>query len=244
MRSSFPYAMLASSILTDMSLTVTQSLYLENFAAITVVKCNDDAVSMHHLQPLLDTALVDRVLGVSATFGQNCQLSSIAFSTLSRALVVNISERHTSPAVNKRIARNRTLIQDRLLLNPDFRKYAFWMDQIAVALFQDLSIRIRDAVDMMSVSTTDNRHSLQALMNTMGGETVLDKKNVQSLFFNTELSTMDTTARALKAWAAYRAATHRHVSSRFASLPRIDTEAFPRTVRCFARLSVAFLTRH
>ena len=228
----------------NMSFTVTQSLYPKIFTTIIVVKCSDDAVSMQHIQPLLDTALADRALGISATFAENCRLSSITFSTLSRALVVNISERHTSPAVNKHTARNRTLIQDRLLLNPDFRKYAFWMDRIAVALFQDLSIRIRDAVDMMSVSTTDNRHSLQALMNTMGGETVLDKKNVQSLFFNTELSTMDTTARALKAWAAYRAATLPHMSSRFASLPRIDTEAFPRTVRCFARLTVTFLMCH
>lgn len=224
-----PYAPPVSSILPCMSFTITQNLFINDPTVITVVKCNEDAVSTQHLQLLLLDA-TDRVLGVSATYGKTCRLSSIAFSTLSRVLVVNIPARHTPQDAKQQ--RSRILIQDRLLLNPELRKHAFRMDQLAIALYLDLSVRINDAVDMLSVTTNDSRQSLQALMNAMGGEKHLQKKNVQSLFFGTSASTtVDTAAGvALEAWAACRAATLPHMSPRFASLPRIDTLALPKMV--------------
>ena len=229
-----------------MSFTIPQNLFINDSTVITVVKCNDDAVTVQHIEPLLLDA-IDRVLGVSATYGKACQLSSIAFSTLSRVLVVNIPARHTPQlkhANQQRVTRSRTLIQDRLLLNPNLRKHAFKMDQLAVALYLDLSIRINDAVDMLSVTTNDSRQSLQALMNAMGGELNLQRKNVQSLFFDTSKSTtMDAAARvALEAWGACRAATLPHMSPRFAPLPSIDTLAFPKAVWSLVHLCIALLT--
>ncbi|KAI9574025.1 P-loop containing nucleoside triphosphate hydrolase protein [Boletus coccyginus] len=122
-----------------------------------------------------------------------------------------------------------SLIQDHLLLNPKFQKYAFKMDQLAVALYLDLLVHINDAVDMLSVTTEHSRQSLAALVDAMGGEAILHKKNVQSLFFDaSESPTVDAaTGVALEAWAACRAATLPHMSSRFAFLPRINTNAFP-----------------
>ncbi|KAF8126929.1 hypothetical protein EV363DRAFT_498527 [Boletus edulis] len=140
---------------------------------ITVVKCDEDALKMRHLQPLLDAK--DRVLGVAATYGKQCQLSSIAFSTLSHVLVVNIPARHVpqpkGSAKQQQVAKSRGLIQDYLLVNPKFQKHAFKMDQFATALHLDLSIRVNDAVDMLSVAVGSGRGSLEAFMNTMGGET-------------------------------------------------------------------------
>ncbi|KAF8440439.1 hypothetical protein L210DRAFT_2155711 [Boletus edulis BED1] len=213
-----------------MSFTITQNLFCNDSTVITVVKCDDDALKMHHLQPLLDAK--DRVLGVAATYGKQCQLSSIAFSTLSRVLVVNIPARHVpqpkGDAKQQQVAKSRGLIQDYLLVNPKFQKHAFKMDQFATALHLDLSIRVNDAVDMLSVAVGSGRESLEALMNTMGGETQLYKANVLSLFFGTSKSpTADAAAGvALQAWAACRAATLPHMSSRFESLPRIDTLTF------------------
>lgn len=231
-----------------MPFTITQNLFRHDSTTFTVVKCQDDAVSGEHLQPLLETVLAHGALGISATYDKTCRLSSIAFATLSQVLVVNISKsaRHNfQDARQRRIARTKSLLQDRLLLNRNFPKYAFTMDQIAVALYLDLSIRIRDAVDMISV-TTDGRHSLQALMTAMGGEVQLNKENVKSLFFNhSGLLTMNATLDvALKAWAACKAATLPDMSPRFASLSRIDTMAFSRVVRYSVHLSVAILTRH
>jgi len=240
------YAPPVSSILPPMSFTVSQNLFINDSTVLTVVKCDHDAVSIQHLQPLLDAT--DRTLGVSATYGGTCQLSSIAFSTLSQVVVVNFPARHASQpkqdAKQGRVARSKSLIQDHLLLNPKFQKHAFKMDQLVIALYLDLSVRINDAVDMLSVNTNDNRQSLAALMNAMGGEAGLRKKNVQSLFFGTSKSpTVDAaTGVALKAWAACRAATLPHMSSRFASLPRIDTKTFPKAVWNMVYLHIILLT--
>ncbi|KAI9574018.1 hypothetical protein HD554DRAFT_2166881 [Boletus coccyginus] len=185
-----------------MSFTVSQNLFINYSAVVTVVKCDHDAVSIRHLQPLLN--VTDCVLGVSATYGEKCRLSSIAFSTLSRAVVIKLPARyapqHKQSAKQRRIARSKSLIQDHLLLNPKFQKYAFKMDQLAVALYLVLLVHIDYAVDMLSVTTGHGRQSLAALMDAMGGEAILHKENVQSL---------------------------PHMSSRFASLPRINTNAFP-----------------
>ncbi|KAI9574020.1 P-loop containing nucleoside triphosphate hydrolase protein [Boletus coccyginus] len=231
-----------------MSFTVSRNLFTNYSAVVTVVKCDHDAVTIQHLQPLLDAT--DRVLGVSATYGQTCQLSSIAFSTLSRAVVVNFPAHHPSQpnqnARKRRIARSKSLIQDHLLLNPKFQKHAFKMDQLAIALYLDLSLRINDAVDMLSVTIKHSRQSLAALMDAMGGEAILHKKNVQSLFFGTpESPTVDVaTGVALEAWAACRAATLPHMSSCFASLPRIDTKAFPKAVWNMHLTVLAGISRH
>lgn len=235
-----------SSQPSSMSFTITQNLFVGDPTTIIVVQCKDSAVNLQHLQPLLATAQEDGVLGISATYGAGCRLSSIALSTLSQVLVVNISRSsHDVPEdARRRIAKTKSLIQDHLLLNHKFPKYAFMMDEIAVSLYLDFSIRIDDAVDMLSVCATDGRHSPRALMNAMGGETKLQKKNILSLFFDTSRSSkVDASSKvALKAWAACRAATLPHMSSRLISIPRINTKAFPKAVWCLVHLHVAILT--
>lgn len=230
-----------------MSFTLSQNLFLKESTSFTVVKCDDDAVAEEHLQPLLDDPI--RVLGVAATYDEQCQLSSIAFSTLSRVLVVNIPAHHVphpkEATKQQRVARSRCLIQDRLLLNSEFPKFAFRMDQVAVALFLDLSIRISDAVDMLSVTTKASRQSLEALMNAMGGELILNKNNVRSLLFDKSGSpAIDATEKvAFEAWAACRASTLPHMALRFTSIPRVNTVTFPKAVRSLVHLCVAILTR-
>ncbi|KAF9223781.1 hypothetical protein BS17DRAFT_704462 [Gyrodon lividus] len=216
-----------------MSFTLSQNLFIGEFPPITVSQCDEDAVSPQLLQPLWDTA-TDCAIGVSTTHGERCQLSSIAFSTLSRVLVVNIPKSHVpwpkDRTKQQQVSRGRALLQEHILLCPRFHRYAFRMDQIATALYSDLSLRIDNAVDMLSV-TTNGRRSLQCLMDAMGGEMTLRKENVKALFFAPVKNA--TSGVALRAWAACRAATVPHMSPRFLSLLRIDTNALPR-----ARLAV------
>ncbi|KAH0833021.1 P-loop containing nucleoside triphosphate hydrolase protein [Lanmaoa asiatica] len=206
-----------------MSFTITQNLFVNESATITVVKCNDDDLNTQHLQPLLDTT--SHVLGVAAIYDKQCQLSLLGFSTLSQALVVNIPTRHVpqpkQATKQQRVARSRSLIQDRLLLNTELQKSGFKMDQLAWP-------------------PVIAGNLLQALMNGMGGEEKLHRKNVQSLFFDTsESPAVDVAAKvALKAWAACRAATFPHMSSQFASLARIDTMTLPKAhLDALARIS-------
>ncbi|KAF9243392.1 hypothetical protein BU15DRAFT_42953 [Melanogaster broomeanus] len=209
-----------------MSLTVSQNLFIEDSPPINVTQCGEDGLSAISLQLLFNTA-TDGIIGVSATFGWRCQLSSIAFSTLSRVIVVNVcAALPKDKAKQQQILRGRRLLQERILLSPHFQKYAFRMDQIATALYLDLSLHIDDAVDMLSVVIKNSRRSLQALMDAMGGETTLYRENVKALFFGLEKN--PTLSVALRAWAACRAATVPHMSSRFLRIPRINTREFPR----------------
>ncbi|KIJ13466.1 hypothetical protein PAXINDRAFT_81067, partial [Paxillus involutus ATCC 200175] len=211
-----------------MSLIVSQNLFIGNFPPITVSQCIEHALSAQFLQPLLDT-VAGGVIGVSATFRERCQLSAIAFSTLSRVLVVHVPKsnfpRPKDGAKQLQVSRARALLQERILLSPKFQKYAFRMDQIATALYSDLSLRIDDGVDMLSV-TIDDRRSLQALMVCMGGETTLHKENVKALFFGPGKDAAPGVA--LRAWVACRAATVKHMSDRFSSISRINTSALPK----------------
>ncbi|KIK94384.1 hypothetical protein PAXRUDRAFT_454556, partial [Paxillus rubicundulus Ve08.2h10] len=210
-----------------MSHIISQNLFIGDFPPITVSQCVEDALSAQLLQHLLDT-VTDCIIGVSATFREGCQLSSIAFSTLSRVLVVHVPKSHVprpkDGAKLLQVSRGRALLQEHIL-SPNFQKHAFKMDQIATALYSDLSLCIADGVDMLSVTTHD-RGSLQALMDAMGDETPLYKGNVKALFFGREGNT--ASGVALRAWATCRAAMIPDMSRRFSSISRINTSALPK----------------
>ncbi|KAF8546987.1 hypothetical protein OG21DRAFT_1527467 [Imleria badia] len=167
-----------------MSFTIPQHLFINDSTVITVVKT---FVGPHRTAFLVIPPC------------KQCQLFSIAFSTLLRVPVVNVPAFLSPNEAEKRrrVARSRGLIQDHLLLHSKLQKYAFRM-----------LVRINDAVDMLSY---------------------LHSKNVQSLFFNTSKSpTIDAAPNvALEAWGTCRAVPLSRMSSRFMSLPKNDTKAFP-----------------
>ncbi|KAG2071020.1 hypothetical protein BDR04DRAFT_996183, partial [Suillus decipiens] len=76
--------------------------------------------------------------------------------------------------------------------------YGYRLDRIALGLYLDLSLRINAAVDILSVSISDRR-SLEATMDALGGELLLQKMNVKILFAHRE---GDATPKdvALQAW--------------------------------------------
>ncbi|KAG2367902.1 hypothetical protein BDR07DRAFT_1250256, partial [Suillus spraguei] len=76
--------------------------------------------------------------------------------------------------------------------------YGYRIDRIALALFQDLSLRINGAVDVLSVSTS-GRRSIQAIMNALGGEVLLQRDNVKTLFDHREGDAASKDV-ALQAW--------------------------------------------
>ncbi|KIM67499.1 hypothetical protein SCLCIDRAFT_1106295 [Scleroderma citrinum Foug A] len=92
------------------------------------------------------------------------------------------------------------------------------MDTLALSLFTDLSLQISDAVDLLSSRITGNRYSLETLMGVMGGEAILHRHNVKSLFFR-DIKEMSPSDVAMQAWAACLVA----IISDTMSIPRIDT---------------------
>ncbi|KAI6155140.1 hypothetical protein BKA82DRAFT_41557, partial [Pisolithus tinctorius] len=186
----------------------------------------EDSLDARHLRSLLSTVMSEGAIGISASYGDNCQLSAIAFSSPSRALVVHLTSGDLSLGRNdskrKRIIQGRNLLQQQILCNANYQKFAFKMDRIAIALYLDMALCIDGAVDMLSVSLS-GRRSLQALMNAMGGESTLEKPNVEALFFDNEWPSVSDSDLAQQAWAACQAAVLPHMATRFHTLGRIRT---------------------
>ncbi|OJA09464.1 hypothetical protein AZE42_13713, partial [Rhizopogon vesiculosus] len=194
-----------------MTFTLQQNIYIEPHDLIVVDDVHESFVFPLVLWRLLDSAQGGAV-GMAAMYHPDCSLSSLAFATLTRALVVHFSappnhwQRKKDAQEQRPIdIRARILLRDHILSDPNIQLYGYRTDKIVIALFLELSLRINAAVDILSVSSDrHDRRSLQAIMNALGGELLLQKENVGILFRDDALATKDM---ALQAWAACRAAT-------------------------------------
>ncbi|KAI6094840.1 P-loop containing nucleoside triphosphate hydrolase protein [Pisolithus croceorrhizus] len=221
--------------------TVTPKLFRDYSPEVVFETSSDDSLDVGHLHSFLSTVMPEGAIGISASYRVNCQLSAIAFSSLSRALVVRLTSGRLPLASNedkrKRITQARDLLQERILCSTDHQKYAFKMDRIAIALYLDVALRIVGAVDMLSVSL-HNRRSLQAFMNAMGGEFTLHKSNVKALFFRDEPGPVSDSDLVEQAWAACQVSNLPHMASRFRTLRRIGTKAISdEHMAVFAKIS-------
>ncbi|KAG2051633.1 hypothetical protein BDR06DRAFT_983427 [Suillus hirtellus] len=213
--------------------TLQQNVYKADHEPITVEDVDENSVSFLALQRIIDSAPGASV-GVAAAYRPDCSLSSLAFATLTRVLVIHFfaaNKQNPQQQQKKKkkaqepqppVSRGRILIQDRILCNIGIKLYGYRIDRIALALFRDFSLRINGAVDILSVSTSDRR-SLQAIMNALGGEVLLQKDHVKPLFAHREGEGASKDV-ALQAWAAHRAATRDDMALRFAAIHRIDTD--------------------
>ncbi|KAG1821662.1 uncharacterized protein BJ212DRAFT_1203569, partial [Suillus subaureus] len=214
------------------SVTLQQNVYKAHHEPITVEDVDENNVSSPALQRLINSAQ-DATVGVAATYRSNCSLSSLAFATLTRALIVHFAAKKQNPQQKKKkgqeqqppVSQGRILIQDQILCNVGIKLYGYRIDRIALALFLDLSLRINGAIDILSVSTSDRR-SLQAITNALGGEELLKKDNVKTLFAHRKRDAASKDV-ALQAWAACRATAFDNMRLRFAAISRIDTDTMP-----------------
>lgn len=138
---------------------VTPKVFQSYSSQVAFETLSENAIEARDVWSFLDTVTSRGVIGVSASYGDNCQLSAIAFSSPSRALVVHFTgdalPRTSSYRDRSRIVRGRKLLEEQILCNIDYQKYAFRMDRIAIALYLDLALRMDRAVDMLSVSPSD-----------------------------------------------------------------------------------------
>ncbi|KAG0705729.1 P-loop containing nucleoside triphosphate hydrolase protein [Suillus ampliporus] len=211
-----------------------QDIYRYDHGLIVVEEVDENTVSFPALWRLINSA-ESCAIGVTATYRADCTLSCLAFATLARVLVVYFfaskkpkphQQQQKAQLEEPPVSRGRTLIQYQILCNPSIRLYGYRIDRIALGLFLDLSLRINDAVDILSVSTSDRR-SLQAIMNALGGELLLHRENVKTLFSHREGDALATKNVALQAWAACRAATLPDMMIRYAAISRIATDTMP-----------------
>ncbi|KAL4064436.1 hypothetical protein J3A83DRAFT_603177 [Scleroderma citrinum] len=190
--------------------TINQGLYNEPFSPIFVTTVDERLLEKDHIQSFLNTVDSDGAIGMAAIYGKRCAITAVAFSSLSSSLVIQFTKQYGRHAL--------TFLKDCILDKSCYTKYAFKMDTFCLALFTDLSLRISNAVDLLSLNVTDDRYSLDRLLSVMGGESKLHKSNVKSLFFK-DTKKMSPSDVALQAWAACRTSA----LSDTKSIPRIDT---------------------
>ncbi|OJA16087.1 hypothetical protein AZE42_05642 [Rhizopogon vesiculosus] len=222
--------------MTHTILSLQQDVYVATHDPIVVEDIHESIISPAVLNRFLSSAQGGTV-GMAATYRSDCSLSSLAFATLTCGLVVHFSApEKPNRRKNKKKGRERqspifpgrASLQDHILCNPSIQLYGYMMDRISVSLFLDLSLRINAVVDILSVSPKDDRHSLQAIMNALGGDELLQKINVKTLFARRTRKNAPTTKDvALQAWAAYRAATLARMAPKYAALSRIATDTMP-----------------
>jgi hypothetical protein len=219
--------------------TLQQKVYTADHAPIVVDDIDENTITPLVLRRLVDSAQ-DGAVGVAAAYHTDCTLSYLAFATLTRGLVVRFSPPQKANQSQKKkkgqaqqhpLYQGRTLLQEHILCDPNVQLYGYRMDRITVAVFLELSLRINAAVDILSLYGRHGRRSLLAYMNALGGERLLQKKQVKTIFSQGQgdnvLATKDV---AVQAWAACRAATLPEMASRYATLSRIATDTMPDVV--------------
>jgi regulator of nonsense transcripts 1 len=215
----------------DQPFAIVQDIFKAPHPPILVTGYPLVGVSRKVLQDFLDNA-ADGIIGVAPAYGTNCVLSVLAFATSSKVLLVRMTKRKGTAKRPMANSPGRNFLEEVLLLPTSHPKFAFHMDVLATSLHFDFSLRIGSAVDLLSASKTDDRQYLQALMSSLGGELLLNKANVASLFKGEDKLSKTTLEKvALQAWVAWRAATLDKMTVRLNKIPRIDTKSFDETVR-------------
>lgn len=210
--------------------TILQNIFKRDHPPIQVTPCHELALTPYHIQQFIDSAN-DRVIGLAPAYASNGVLCTIALASSERVLLVFFSKNQPRKGKCKN---GRDLLHDLVLCADSHTKYAFKMDGVASALCLDFAFRITKAVDVLSAAQ-DSRDSLGSLLSVLGGEEGVNRPNLTKVFSHDEDVSEPREHVALRAWAAWRAATTPSMIRRLAEVPRIDTRAFCETVSLHAR---------
>jgi hypothetical protein len=165
----------------------------------TVQSVNEKDLTLRILQDFLAT-VTDSVVGISPVYGSKCALTTLAFSTISRVLIIHICNAQHRPKPKgkpKRVITASSPLSANILCSPDLTKCGFRMDRLAASLHLDLGQRIAGGFDVRSMCQAD-RHSWAAFM-------AAHKVNVEDLFQLDECESATANGVASRAWAACQA---------------------------------------
>lgn len=218
----------------DQPFVLQQNIFKEHHPSLHVIPCHENALSEKVVLDFLRT--VDDHIGLAPTYGSNCSLASLAFSSSSQVLLVTFSTKsQRGKKKNQRSFPGRDLLRDFILCDTNSArpKVAFKMDRLALALYLDFGLRICDAIDLLSVVIGAKRQSVAALSQALGGELSLHKANVVALFKHEERKTTPVENTALQAWSARHATMLTGMSASVDKVTKIHTNLLCVAVRSF-----------
>ncbi|KAJ3515427.1 hypothetical protein NLJ89_g1766 [Agrocybe chaxingu] len=185
---------------------ITQKIFkADSSAAFALKTCSEDDLASH--LPTFKATICDGVVGLAPVYRADFSLKSLAIA------------KENQP--NGRIPRDALC---NFLCDATISKVAFQMDRLVSSLFLNYSLFVVGGKDLLSLSG-DERHSIQSLMNCLGGELTLHKQHVVQLFAREESAGTKPETTALQAWSAGHAAVVPHVNRKFEKIPSINTEA-------------------
>lgn len=206
---------------------------------------NENDISEEILRRFLSTSIPpagsvsQSVIGLAPTYGTGCRLATLSFSTASGILHITFSK--NMKRAPKKCIKTRELLQRLILGNSDYDKVSFRMDRLVAALFLDLNLGIDGGIDLLAYST-DDRHSIGALLTALGGEGIVNKQQVVSVFLEEEGSKTKPEDTMMQSWAAYRAAVSLYPSGLSDKSPRIVSERLASSVSILAFFEYWLLT--
>ena len=209
--------------------TVQQNIFWNVYRRpITVIACHEQNLTLEVLGNFLKLGEAGHIGLAPVHDGKRC-LSKLAMATDTQVLLITLLPKAaTSSRKSKKIPARIAL--ESIFSNKDITFYAFKMDYVAGALYLDHGIHLQAGKHLPSVS---NKKQLDGLMEALGGEMTLNKRNVIDLFRNEASSSNEAKTTALQAWAAYQAATMPHTSQRVCQLPNINTLSIAKPVLFF-----------
>jgi hypothetical protein len=199
------------------TLLITQNVYREKHADITMACCFDSSTQLaSQIQTLLSTSN-GKVLGLAPIYDTSCRLTSLAIATTSHVLVIRLTKQQHG--ASKKGLQSLVL----LLVNPAYTKVAFFMDVLSSSLLLDMQLHITQAVDLLTIAINASRRSTEALVTTLGGADLVLKTNLTSMFKKHGSAVESRKYAATQAWAALKAASLPSQKVSISKIPRIDT---------------------
>ncbi|KAG6821288.1 hypothetical protein H0H93_000148 [Arthromyces matolae] len=158
---------------------------------------NESSLAQNTLDAFIRTA-PNNFLGLAATYGSKCSLTSLTIFNGLTALQIRFS---SQARATKRKKASRSLIQ--AVLSSQHKKLTFHMDRLAAALYMDVHLYIKHGVDLLSLSV-DTRSSLAAFESVLRDQTMLRLPRVAQLFEQEEHGSSRPEDAALRAYLAYQ----------------------------------------
>ncbi|KAG5646992.1 hypothetical protein DXG03_001716 [Asterophora parasitica] len=181
-------------------------------------------------------------LGISPGYSSAGKLVALAISDDTNCIIVEFNvaakpvrdngrgrsnNRPKSPPPHR--DRNLDALSQRVLCRPVGELFAFDMGPLALSLYTDSRLRIKNAVDIQSGLSATDRKPLTAIKDILGTAAKIKEQNVVTVFRDPVYELDDrkkATELAMRAWISQLLAHYGNGAETLARVHRIDTEVF------------------
>ncbi len=167
-----------------------------------------------------------RRVGLAPIFSESGTLCRLALAVRTKAIIIQFHAKGKGAAAYK----GRGVLSSEVLCNPDVMLLAFDFNKLAMALFAELGLRVRNGVDIQSACGTD-REPLATIKFAVGDDVSVMEENVLATFESSTLDTKHMNTFALQAWVAQCLPDYPSMEDLFQGAHTINTEAMSQMVR-------------